>query len=1247
MSRRPLVLILLWLAIPGCVTGGSPVERQLVRDIRQLERLDARGKAGGPELARLGALRYLADNDRGAEAALLERAARLTPGDAGVLWRQARNASRDRRFPDLLDAAVALLGGTPDGVEAELAWRLVVANRAHVDGLAEVVDGWIDGDGPPASANPVTRDLLLGLVQRRLAARGDRERAAAMVAERGYLTRWEMAGPAGDDPVRDLRGWPTLPRTDAHPVETGATLVPAHPGREGGGVYDAWCPLTVSEPGRWLFTATSTAGLILDVDGVELIERDRWSEYTGQQDHGTVALDAGEHVVHLRLATGGTRGSFAVRAVPLAAGDLQAPPRADLSAPPGTALPALGAATDVEARLDRVLAASLAGVAFRGHEDAGALARALPDSAEAHRRAGLSLLADTSLADGAREPEGTRHLRRALELDPGLAGVAVSLARRERRQDPEGTREALRGVVAERPDLVEAWIELVRGYEEEAWSTEAERALDAALALAPGRADLLREAQGTLSARGEEARARQMGARALAALGAPMDRQRADLLEDMGDLDGAAAELAELGRIDPLDPSLWQERVRLARARGDASAAAELLREAAGRFPTATWPHTRAAELAMAGDPDRAADHLRAALALDPSELETRRRLWRLTDDRAAWLTGDPDPVDYDPADPESAARDALAAFAADPGDTAAYPALLLRDRREVQVFPGGASLFRLHRIIRLQNRAAVDAYAEITPGQMDVLAARTWRTDGTPVDADPPLEKDAYSLRDLTVGSALEIQALSGADPDGGGEDGAYVGPVVALHAGDEYVRRGELIFLLPAGARYELRGTAPPPQRSELPDGGIRLRWEIEDSPPPIPEPFAPASDEYLPWVQLLAWTDLDESLAGARAFQRATTREAPAVTRLADDLVRGRDPVEATRAVVEHVRREIRPPASQAEASAEAVDVLLTAAGSHETAVLAVLKAGGVAVDRVGVRPNYLPPLGDAPRIGSDYPVSLLRVSGERDDLWLDLSDPHVPVGWLSPWLRDAELVVLGPPAAPLPARTPAPAGRLPGIEAELDLRVDRAGDADGILRLRLFRQADALMREELWAIPEADRLQSFEGWLSEALPGVAVLSASVANRADPDRPVELTLAIQVPRLFRDRDGTLEAEQLLPDVLPPVDGRSPTLASLVLGGERSAPLVVLPYREELVVRLAGEGVNGRRLQGWETASVRLPCVEVTRDSSRERTALVLRRTTILRAGRVAAEDYDGMRTLVAAMVSSGRNPVRLLPE
>ncbi len=1250
MSRRVTLAALCCaaLALGACAHRRPTVARELARDIQRLEREEHRGRAGGAELARLGSLRYLAGNDREGEQELLGRAREMAPSDPQVLWRLARTASRDRRFPELLDAGVALLASDPDGAHTELAWRLLVAGQAQVSGLPAVVDGWIDGDGPPASRNPCTRDLLLGLQQERLATRGDRTASSAMLAERGYLTRWQMAGPTGDDPARDHDRLPLLPREGGVEVETGVPVVPLHPTRPGGGVYDAWATLEVDQGGRWLLSATATASLRLDVDGVALIDRNRWDHFVGRQTHGTLTLEPGVHVVHLRLTIDGAYGGFAIRALPLALEDPGLPPRGDLDAPPGTAIPILRSMPpDPEIRLDLALAESLTGLPFQGRVDSAELAAALPDSAEAHRRAGQSRLSDTSLVDAAREPTGVRLLRRALELDPELAGVAVILARRFRAQDPDSARELLQAVSERRPDLVEARLELVRGFEELGWSIEAEDALEDALELAPDRLDLQLEAHGFRAARGELEAAAPLARQALDAMGRPMDPSRADLLEDGGLLQEAAADLADLAGYEPHDERLWRERVRLIRATGDLDGARRVLEEATRRFPASPWPHVRLAELTLVDDPDGAVDHLRSALALDPNHMELRKRLWRLTEDRAAWLSGDPQPVDYDPAEPEAAVVEAMARIDADPGDTEAHPAVLLLDRREIQIFTGGASVFRLHRAIRLQNRAAVDAYGEVTPGRMEVIAARTWRPDGTPVDADPPLEKDAYSLRDLTPGCTVEVQALSAAGADAAGEDGGYVGPAVALGAGEEYVIRGELIFLLPPGARYTLRGTAPDPERTELPDGGLRLRWLTENQPPLIPEPYAPSGEEYRPWVQLLVWTDLQETLAPARVHRRISTRPAPEVTRLAAALVGDLSPEDAAQTVVDHVRREIRPAATSAEAVAEAVDVIAGAAGSHETAVLAILEAAGVPVDLVAVRPTYLPPLGNAPRLGSDYPVSLLRVVGDQGDLWIDLSDPHLPVGWLSPWLRNAELQPVGDPLAPLPDRTPAPSGRLPGIDAALTLVVDEAGDARGTLVLGLFRQSDALMRDEIWSVPEADRLQSFEGWLTEALPGISVRSAVARNRVDPDRPLEITLGIEVPRLFHDRDGTLEADALLPDLLPPIDGQSPLLSSLVLGGERTTPLLVWPYRESLTVHLSGPGVEGRSLEGWEPLAVRLPLVEVTRSRSQTRRALVLERRTTFRAGRIPAADYPDARTLLAAMVASGRNPVRLVQE
>ena len=184
----PLALLCAAAATAGCAHRGPSTVRDLQRDLRQLEGLERRGKADGPALARLAGLTYLALNDREAEADLLARAHEAAPEDTTVLWRLARTASRDRRFPELLDAATALLEANPNGVYTELAWRLVVANLGQMDGLPEVVDGWIGAGGPPQSANPCTREALLGLVQQRLAARGDRDAAVAVISELGYLT---------------------------------------------------------------------------------------------------------------------------------------------------------------------------------------------------------------------------------------------------------------------------------------------------------------------------------------------------------------------------------------------------------------------------------------------------------------------------------------------------------------------------------------------------------------------------------------------------------------------------------------------------------------------------------------------------------------------------------------------------------------------------------------------------------------------------------------------------------------------------------------------------------------------------------------------------------------------------------------------------------------------------------------------------------------------------------------------------
>jgi len=1200
-------------------------------------------------LSRLGSMSYLLFNDRQTEAELLAQAQALDAGHAATLWRAARAASRDRRSAELLDAARALLASAPDDWRTELTWQLIAGKSREIPALGPFLDE-LDEDALPA--NPQTREVLLRLRGERLAETGRRDEALAWVARRGYVTDWVLCGPAGAIPSEDFATLDPLAQDDGAHVTLPLRHVPITPGRPGGGTYDAWAEIEVEQSGPYLVTTSASASFRVAVDAEVLMTQDRWRAYPHRDRHAVAWLDAGAHTLQVRLATDLQRGSFSVRIVPLPSQVVPtALPATDLDAIPGGALDVLRSAAaerlwDPEIGVDRALAEALAGVAFHGRPAATELAAAFPGCADCQRRAGQSVMADAAIDDETRRLVGLALLRRAVELDPDLVSVTIALAERLRNQDTTRSREMLSEVVAQRPDLLEAKLQLADTFASLSWDAEAEAALLDAEERAPAHPEVLRELGIWFDSQGKSQVARGYQLRELRELGSPFSHRRADILEELGRLDEAAAELQELQQLDPYDEYTAKELVRLARAVG--ADAAELAQDAAERFQDAAWPLRDRAYLALAeGDADAALDHLDLALRADPGDLELRKARWRLAGDRAAWLSGDPAPPGFDPADPDGAVRQAIASFEEDPGDAALYPAVVLLDRRELQVFEGGASVYRLHRAIRLQERVAVDAFAEITPGNAEMISVRTWRPDGTAVDADAPAEKDAYSLRDLTAGCTVELQGLVGLAPAGSGEDGAHVGPEMLLvsEAG-EYLLRTEIVYLLPPGAQYEIRGTAPPPERTELPDGGIRLRWLVERTPPPNPEPHAPTAQEYLPWLQVVAWTDVDESAVPLRVHHQLAIRPDPQLEALAQTLRIPDDPEATARAIVDHVRREVRLPAPGERGAEEAVDILALGSGPYEPAVVALLHAAGVPADWVRVRPRHLADLGDQPRVAADYTDELVRVplDGSRPDLWLDLSGPYIPMGWLHPVFRNAEVLAVVRGGEPLPDRTPAPSGELPGLDAVASLWIDADGNATGTIRLEVFQQSDGLLREDLWSVPPADQLQIFEAWLAEAQPGISVQAVRQVEVEDPEGPAVLEIDVAVPGMFHADGEALETPLFFPDLLPPVDGQSPDLKSLVLGGPRRSPLLIWPYHESLEIRLSGPGVRKRSLSGWPTASLRWPLVQITRGQEDRGREHVLHRHTTFRFGRIDPQDYPSLRDELAKIVSAGRNPLRL---
>ena len=1233
--------------LAGLVVGCAAPTRTVRSAHREMMQL-SRTARDGDEHSRLAALTYLLYNDRAAEADLLAAALDMDCTDPIVVWRVARTASRDRHLDVLLGHAITLLKLDPDGPYTELAWRLVASNREEIQGLG----AWLDGvDAAALPANPMTRDLLLALLQERLAELGRRSEAAPIIADRGYLTTWTVTGPAGADPVTDFCGMPMLDVAQGREVSLDLPYVPLTQTRSGGGVYDAWTDIDIERTGRYLITASSTASIRVEVDGLAVITLDRWAEYADRQRHAAVTLDEGPHRLRARMGTDLARGSFTVRISELPGEAAVLEPQTDLDAVPGGAVQqlreALGASPgDPELRLDLILAEALEGVNFLGRGDAVALVVELPFSAECQRRAGQSIMGDSSLTEETRRRLGLDHLRQAVGLDPGLVAVATALAQRMRTQDDEDTRDALDDIVRQRPDLVDAHLELAARYQSLSWEREAEGSLQAALERAPTRVDVLQELSGWHATRGEQVDAHRYMQLEIAAVGEPFGHRRADLLEELGRLGEAEQELAALQVLDPHDEYVVKERVRLLRAMDEKEAAEALLSSASVTFPNRPWPWVQLSALALAqGHRDEALAQLDRALLLEPQDIELRKQRWRLGGETRTWLSGDPSPAEYDAANPEGLVRDAIEAFEANPGETAAYPAVVLLDRREIEVLPGGASLFRLHRAVRLQDRAAVDAFAEVTPGNAELITVRTWRPDGVVVDADPPAEKDAYSLRDLVAGCTVEVQGLAGGPSAPGGEDGSYVGPEILLSPGGEYLRRSEVVYLLPPGTPYEVRGTAAPTETTLLDDGTIRLRWLMEDLAPPDPEPFTPTAAEYLPWLQVMAWTDLAETARPLTSHQAAATRNDPGIEALAARLAVHDDPRDTIFAVVNHVRHNVRIP-DDGGVGMEAVDVLATGSGAYEPAVVALLEAAGIPADWVRVRPSYLPDLGEQTRVATDYPESLVRVPLEDADVWIDLTGPYVPVGWLHPAVRGAELLGVGDLTRDLPDHTPTPAGDLPGIRADVELVVDEQGDAAGVMRLEIFQQSDALLREEMWSVSAADRQQIFEGWLAEAQPGITVLAVQAHSLDDPEGPVVLQLDIAISNLFHAAaDGTLETPQFFPDLLPPIDGQAPTLAQMVLGGPRNAPFLVWPYHESLRIQLSGPGLRGRTFHGWDPIAMRSPLIEVTRTRDLTPRSATLTRETSCRLGRVAPQDYPELRDLLAAVASSARMPVRLV--
>lgn len=829
-----------------------------------------------------------------------------------------------------------------------------------------------------------------------------------------------------------------------------------------------------------------------------------------------VSLEAGPRVALRLLAPDGAplEGARSVPGVP----------RGDAAEPGGEVAPPAGPFPEVLAHLragergpyaEALLGTACLweGLTAEGVERLGAALDRAPDSIV------LATLLAGALDGAGHLPATWRRTRSrelvelVVELDPDalfaghlLAGV---LAGEDREEDALETLERL----SERwSGQTATLVDLARTYGELDMVVAADEALERAAARSPASPTVLRALAGRAAER-------------------ERDREAAELTEDAlrgRDVDGGAlVELARrragLGDVVAAEDLLRRAVVAAGPGRAERELAELLVRldrlaeadelhaESARRFPHWAEPLGARAELAvLAGDPEAALGHLRAALEREPSDGALRRRLRALGGEEPTAAFFEEQALD---------GRAALEAYRAGRSDAAEGESVVrLIDASALRVYADGGHAARVHELFQVRDLKGCEAQGtQQLVGE--VLKVEVVKADGRV--REPVRVGGQYVLPDLEPGDFVETVVLREARAP---RDGVVrLGRWSFQSLQEPFLRSRYVLWTSDARPLELAHGHFDGERSSEPRPGGALQVFETRDRARVDEEPSRPVDPgEFLPWVELGEPADPIVLASQLESVLRLALRTTPVVRAAAAEATAGIDGDEArARALFAAVaaRLDRRHPTLQSATSA-----LLAREGNPVVLYAALLDAAGIERDLVwsrglppGADPEPDPAFVDANRWTQELLVRVRPSDGP--EAWCDPSSKTMPYGELLGDAPGAEALLVGRgELGHLPV-----SGDPPGVRVHLALRVDAEGGARVEGSAELLGGYGHFLKESFSEVPVAQRKAALTNVASGVVPGIDLESYELPGLDEEGEPVGVRASGRVRRwLDRSSQG-----------------------------------------------------------------------------------------------------------------------------
>ncbi|MGC4000045.1 MAG: DUF3857 domain-containing protein [Anaeromyxobacter sp.] len=270
-------------------------------------------------------------------------------------------------------------------------------------------------------------------------------------------------------------------------------------------------------------------------------------------------------------------------------------------------------------------------------------------------------------------------------------------------------------------------------------------------------------------------------------------------------------------------------------------------------------------------------------------------------------------------------------------------------------------------------------------PRGAQLLRLRTLKPDGRALEPEQAGSgKGSISLAGLEPGDLIELEYLRALPARAeGGTPGAFY-----FQETGEALARSTYVVRAPAGMGLGAEGAQMPDPEVKREGGYDVLRVERTDMPARVPEPFAPAQTEWIPFVTAGVGGSWQTVARGGGEAIAARVRATAEVRALADAVRAEAGPDAApealARAAYARVQRSIL--GSGSNLAEDAALVLSRGRGSRLLLLDAVLQALGLPTRVAVVKPFTADPASRRYPSNSAWSAPLLRVQAGAATLWL---------------------------------------------------------------------------------------------------------------------------------------------------------------------------------------------------------------------------------------------------------------------